>query len=218
MAAIVAAVARPGRCQDPRMAATDDPAVPPAPAVPAPPAPAASRAAGSGPPSGSRSRSIAVVLAVSYGVAAATTTARIVDGGGGAPRPRLGARALAGAGDPGAAHGLRDYRGARRDWVPIGARTDRLEGRDTPPSSGSGPAAGSPTRRSRAIRCGRPGDAAAGPAARGVLLRSFDVGGRTAVTWNENGHTAVISAIGISRAALYNLAGGPARAAASRSG
>ena len=44
---------------------------------------------------------------------------------------------------------------------------------------------------------------------RGILLRSFDQGGRTAVIWQEGEHTAVVSAIGISRAALYALAGGP---------
>ena len=44
---------------------------------------------------------------------------------------------------------------------------------------------------------------------RGVLLQSFERDGRTAVIWTEGGRTAVISAIGISRAALYALAGGP---------
>ena len=57
---------------------------------------------------------------------------------------------------------------------------------------------------------------AARPAGAGVLLRSFDEDGRTAVAWTENGHTAVISGIRISRAALYNLAGGPRRPDGSR--
>ena len=111
--------------------------------------------------------------------------------------------------DPGARDGFADF-AARAHWVPSGAREDRLEGRSISTvfwdragrrvaySSVSGDPVGAP---GDARRTGR----------RGVLLRSFDVGGRTAVTWNENGHTAVISAIGISRAALYNLAGGRAR-------
>ena len=62
------------------------------------------------------------------------------------------------------------------------------------------------------VGLGRPGGRA--PATRGApagaacCCGASTSAGRTAVTWDENGHTAVISAIGISRAALYNLAGG----------
>jgi hypothetical protein len=44
-----------------------------------------------------------------------------------------------------------------------------------------------------------------------VLLYSFDAGPRTAVTWTEDGGTTVISAIGVGRGELYDLAGGPPR-------
>ncbi|CAN0493914.1 unnamed protein product [Phaeothamnion confervicola] len=95
-------------------------------------------------------------------------------------------------------------------WAPSGSRADRVEGRDALTVFWD--------RAGRRIAyttvSGSPVDApddARRTGRRGVLLRSFDRDGRTAVTWNENGHTAVISAIGISRAALYNLAGGRAR-------
>jgi hypothetical protein len=41
----------------------------------------------------------------------------------------------------------------------------------------------------------------------GTLLRSFDVGGRTVVTLRRGGHTVVVSAVGVPRRALYDLAG-----------
>lgn len=108
--------------------------------------------------------------------------------------------------DPGSRRSFADY-AAADGWRPSGAREDRVEGRDAltvfwvrggrriaHTALSGGPV--DPPDDTR--RTGR----------RGVLLRSLDVGGRTAVTWDENGHTAVISAVGISRAALYNLAGG----------
>ena len=100
-------------------------------------------------------------------------------------------------------------------WRRTGAREDALEGRTVRTafweragkriahSVVSGEPVGAP---SDVRRTGR----------RGVLLRSFDRGGRTAVIWQEGGHTAVISAIGISRAALYALAGGPRAATRGR--
>ena len=111
--------------------------------------------------------------------------------------------------DTGPRDGFADF-AARARWVPSGAREDRVEGRIAftifweregrriAHTTVAGPPVGAPDD---ARRIGR----------RGVLLRSLDAGGRVAVTWNENGHTAVISAIGISRAALYNLAGGRPR-------
>lgn len=110
--------------------------------------------------------------------------------------------------DPGARTGFADFATDAR-WVPSGSRTDIAEGRTLSTIFWD--------RSGRRIAYtavpGKPVDApddARRIGRRGVLLRSFDVAGRTAVTWNENGHTAVISAIGISRAALYNLAGGRA--------
>lgn len=195
------------------MAASDDPAVPPAPAVPAPPAPAAEPRSRVGTALGVAITVIAVVLAVSYGVSRGDDDARIVmevvdlhelapaSAAPATPPPLTGFAANA----------------AADGWLPIGTRTDRLEGRDTTTTfwekAGSRLAyttvSGDPVQIPQTGRqTGRAG----------VLLRSFDEDGRTAVAWTENGHTVVISGIRISRASLYNLAGGPARAAASRSG
>lgn len=97
----------------------------------------------------------------------------------------------------------------RAGWVPIGARGDVLEGRDVQTvfwqragrRIGHSRIAGSPVRvPDEARRAGR----------NGLLLRSMDVGGRVVVAWTEDGSTSVISAIGISRASLYDLAAGPA--------
>jgi len=97
---------------------------------------------------------------------------------------------------------------ARAGWLPVGARTDRIDGREA-----------------QTVFWGRggrlvaytllPGEPALPPedarrtGRRGVLLHSFDVGARTVVTWRQDGGTAVISAIGVPRAELYDLAGGP---------
>ena len=157
---------------------------------------------------------VAIVLAVSFGVERGDDDARIVtevvelhelppEG----PPPATGTPAGLGFAAAAEAAG----------WVPIGTREDRLEGRDTRTTywqkAGSlvahttvsgAPVAIPETGR----RTGR----------RGVLLRSFDEDGRTAVAWNENDHTVVISGIRISRASLYNLAGGPARPEGAKTG
>lgn len=152
---------------------------------------------------------VAVAIAIAFGVSRADDPGQVVlevvalhDRGSDRPPPSP-------MPDPGPRDGFADF-AARAHWVPSGAREDALEGRTITTvfwdragrriaySSVSGDPVDAP---GDARRTGR----------RGVLLRSFEVGGRTAVTWNENGHTAVISAIGISRAALYNLAGGRAR-------
>lgn len=149
---------------------------------------------------------VAVVVAIAFGLSQADDPGEVVlevvtlhDRGSDRPPPSP-------IPDPGVRDGFSDF-ATRAHWVASGAREDRLEGRVISTvfwdrvgrrvaySSVSGDPVDAP---GDVRRTGR----------RGVLLRSFDVGGRTAVTWNENGHTAVISAIGISRAALYNLAGG----------
>jgi hypothetical protein len=110
--------------------------------------------------------------------------------------------------DAAAAGGFRDA-AAASGWAPVGARADTVDGvavttvfwgragrrvahtvlpGEAPPPGG-------------ARRTGR----------RGVLLYSFDSGPRTAVTWTERGRTSVISAIGVGRGRLYDLAGGPPR-------
>ncbi|WP_217912883.1 hypothetical protein [Miltoncostaea marina] len=97
----------------------------------------------------------------------------------------------------------------RAGWVPIGARSDVLEGRRVETvvwqrsgrRIGHSRIAGAPVRvPDDARRSGR----------NGLLLRSLDVRGRVVVAWTEGGSTTVISAVGISRASLYDLAAGPA--------
>ena len=109
--------------------------------------------------------------------------------------------------DVGVSPGFSAYASAA-GWRLTGSRRDELEGRTVETafweragkriahSVVSGAPVGPPPDTRRTGR-------------RGMLLRSFDRVGRTAVIWQEGDHTAVISAIGISRAALYALAGGP---------
>ena len=95
-------------------------------------------------------------------------------------------------------------------WVVVGSREDRVDGRDAATAIweragrrvGQTVLAGSPLG---------PPDGARRTGRRGILLYSVDVDGRTAVTWTEDGRTAVISSLGVSRAELYDLAGGPPR-------
>lgn len=98
-------------------------------------------------------------------------------------------------------------------WVRIGTREDRLEGRDTQTTywQKAGSRVAYTTISGRPVEIPQTG---LQTGRRGLLLRSFDEDGRTAVAWNEDGHTVVISGIRISRASLYNLAGGPAGAGA----
>lgn len=180
------------------MAPTDDPAVPPP-----------EHASPIGLAAGIGVTLVAVCVAFAFALARADDTGMIVLevvalhdlGASGRPPSRVP--------DGGPRDGFADF-AARARWVPSGAREDRIEGRVVTTifwdragrriahTAVAGPPVDPPDD---ARRIGR----------RGVLLRSVDAGGRIAVTWNENGHTAVISAIGISRAALYNLAGGRAR-------
>lgn len=93
-------------------------------------------------------------------------------------------------------------------WRRTGAREDSLEGRTVRTAFWER----SGKRIAHSVVSGDPVEPPADvrrTGRRGVLLRSFDRAGRTAVIWQEGDHTAVISAIGISRAALYALAGGP---------
>jgi hypothetical protein len=107
------------------------------------------------------------------------------------------------------------YFASRAHWSPSGTRQDRVEGRRVITAFWDR----SGRRIAYSVVSDAPVDAPADArriGRRGVLLRSFDRGGRTAVAWTENGHTAVISAIGVSRAALYNLAGGRSQQARNR--
>lgn len=149
---------------------------------------------------------IALVIAVAFGMARSDDPGRLVlevvalhDRGPEGPPPDP-------VPDAGPRDGFPDF-AARQGWVATGAREDELEGRATLTVFWE--------RNGRRVAYTRidgepvdPPDDARRTGRRGVLLRSVDVGGRTAVTWDENGHTAVISAAGLSRPALYNLAGG----------
>lgn len=151
---------------------------------------------------------LALVVALLFGLSRDSDPARIAlevvalhDRGASGPAPDP-------IPDPGARPGFADH-ATTAHWTPSGARSDRVDdravetifwdrsGRRIAYSAIAGPPVGVPDD---ARRVGRGG----------ALLRSFDVAGRRVVAWEENGHTAVISAVGISRAALYNLAGGRA--------
>lgn len=109
--------------------------------------------------------------------------------------------------DAGVAPGFSAY-AAAAGWRLSGSRRDALEGRTV--ETAFWERAGK--RIAHSVVSGDPVEAPAvvrRTGRRGTLLRSFDRVGRTAVIWQEGDHTAVISAIGISRAALYALAGGP---------
>jgi hypothetical protein len=109
--------------------------------------------------------------------------------------------------DDGVVPGFSDF-AARAGWAPTGGRSDRVEGRSTVTVFWE--RAG--RRIAHTVVSGDPVDAPPGArrtGRRGVLLQSFSRDGRTAVMWTEGDRTALISAIGISRAALYALAGGP---------
>ncbi len=146
---------------------------------------------------------VAVAIAVAFGIGRADDPGRIVtavvglhDAGtrGDTPVPATGDTGFAG-------------NAARDGWEPVGARTDDLEGRRAVTVFWE--RAG--RRVAHTTVSGDPVDAPSGArrtGRRGILLRSFDADGRVAVTWTEGGRTAVISSVGVSRAALYNLAGG----------
>lgn len=151
---------------------------------------------------------VAVVLAVSYGMDRGDDDARVTrevvelhELPPELPPPAPGTAVAPGFAANAAADG----------WVRIGTREDRLEGRDIETTywqkAGSLVAyttiSGGPVEIPQTgLQTGR----------RGLLLRGFDEDGRTAVAWDEDGHTVVISGIRISRGSLYNLAGGPAGA------
>jgi hypothetical protein len=95
-------------------------------------------------------------------------------------------------------------------WRVVGSREDRVDGRDA--ATAIWERAG--RRVGQTVLAGAPlgpPEGARRTGRRGILLYSLDVDGRTAVTWTEDGRTAVISSLGVSRAELYDLAGGPPR-------
>jgi hypothetical protein len=191
------------------MTATDDPGGPPAPApaAEAPPDAARERRARIGLVAGIAITVVALAAAIAFGLSRTDDPGRVAvavvalhDMGPTSGRPAT----LPDAGVP---SGFSDN-AARAGWTPTGSRSDRVEGRSLTTAFWE--------RRGRRIaHTVVSGDPVEAPARsrrtgrRGLLLQSFDRAGRTAVIWTEGGHTAVISGIGISRAALYALAGGP---------
>lgn len=182
------------------MRPSDDPR---ADAPPVTPAPAGWRSPVVGTLAGLTVVVLAIAAAVVFGLGRGDDTGRVVvEVVGLHDRPSQGAPPLDAATSSGFAR-----RAARERWLATGARTDPVEGRVA--ATVAWERAG--RRIAHTIVSGAPVDAPDGSrrtGRRGVLLRSFESDGRIAVTWDEGGSTHVISAIGISRAALYNLAGG----------
>ena len=182
------------------MATTDDPSAP----APAPTPDGGQETGRLGPLVGLAITLLAVGVAIAFGASRGDDSSRIV-----AEVAALHDRAA--QGDPpatpaepaGFAHWV-----LRAGWTPTGAREDVLEGRDT--ATVFWERAGRRIAHTRIS--GAPVDVPDDPrrtGRRGVLLRSLDLDGRTVVAWTESGSTSVISAIGISRGSLYDLAAGP---------
>jgi len=193
------------------MPATDDPGVaPPAPPS-APPAPVREPASRIGLIAGIVITVLALLAAIWFGISRTDDPGRVAfavvalhDKGPTGARPAV-------LPDAGVDPGFSVY-ASRAGWTPTGGRRDTVEGRTL--ETAFWERAG--RRIAHTVVSGDPVDAPSGSrrtGRRGVLLQSFDSAGRTAVIWEEGGRTAVISAIGISRAALYALAGGPRRPA-----
>jgi hypothetical protein len=99
---------------------------------------------------------------------------------------------------------------AAAGWRPVGARTDRVAGRDAATEIWDlGGLRVAHTRLSG--RPLRPPEGARRTGRRGVLLHSVDIDGRAVVVWTDGGATSVISSAVVPRATLYDLAGGPPR-------
>lgn len=143
---------------------------------------------------------IAVAVAVAFGIGRADDPGRVVVEV--VAVHERAARAAPPAGSGGFAR-----RALAQGWLATGARVDEVEGRRVVTVAWE--RAG--RRIAHTTVAGDPVDApsdARRTGRRGVLLRSFESDGRTAVAWTAGGRTEVISAVGVSRAALYDLAGG----------
>jgi hypothetical protein len=146
---------------------------------------------------------VAVAVAVAFGIGRADDQGRVVVGVVAAQeRPAREA--------PEGAPGAFARRALAQGWLATGGRVDSVEGRGV--TTVAWERAG--RRIAHSVIAGAPVDAPADArrtGRRGVLLRSFETCGRTAVAWTAGDHTEVISAVGVSRAALYDLAGGRPR-------
>lgn len=94
----------------------------------------------------------------------------------------------------------------RFGWRAIGSRTDEVDGRPTTTVTyaRAGRRVGYSILGGAAVEV--PGDFRRA-AREGTLLRSTEVGARTVVTWEREGRTCVMSAVGVPRDELYDLAG-----------
>jgi hypothetical protein len=96
---------------------------------------------------------------------------------------------------------------ARAGWAPVGAREDTVDG--VAVTTVFWGRAGRRIAHTVLPGTAPPPEGAGRTGRRAVLCSSFDAGPRVAVTWTERGRTSVISAIGVGRGELYDLAGGP---------
>jgi hypothetical protein len=176
------------------MPASDDPPAP---------APAGDRRHAVGAAVGLAITVVAVIVAVAFGIGRADDPGRVVvQVVSSQERPAREA--------PDDPSGVFARRALAQGWLATGGRVDDVEGRRvvTVVWERAG------RRIAHSVVAGSPVDAPADArrtGRRGVLLRSFEADGRTAVVWTADGHTEVISAVGVSRAALYDLAGGRPR-------
>lgn len=184
------------------MTVPDDPSAPSAPAAPAPPPSGTGRV---GPAVGMGITVLAVGVAIAFGASRGDDPGRIVR-----EVAALHDRAAqTGPPAPTAPTGFA-IRAAAGGWVPTGARADLLEGRAAATVFWERGGRRLAYTRISGSPVGVPDDARR-TGRRGVLLRALDVDGRAVVVWDEGGATSVISAIGIPRGALYDLAAGPPR-------
>lgn len=183
------------------MTAPDDPEVPVEAAPPGRPPQTTGRV---GPAVGMGITVLAIGVAIAFGASRGDDPARIVQ-----EVAALHDRAEE-TGPPARAVEPTGFAGwaVRSGWMPTGARTDVLEGRDA--MTVFWERAGRRIAYTRVS--GGPVDVpedARRTGRRGILLRALDLDGRAVVVWDEGGGTSVISAIGIPRGALYDLAAGP---------
>jgi hypothetical protein len=186
------------------MARPDDP-----PAAPAPPVAAPASRRRTGLVAGIAITLVAIALAVAFGLADDADPGRLVTAV--ALAQGEGAEAPPPADPPQAAEGegFGDF-AAAAGWSPVGSRSDGVDGLGvTTVFWGAGA-----RRVAHSVLAGAPADPpgdARRTGRRGVLLHSFEAGPRTVVTWTEDGRTSVISAVGVGRGELYDLAEGPPR-------
>jgi hypothetical protein len=148
---------------------------------------------------------VAIAVAVAFGISREGDPGRVVAAVAAAQDGEIEGPPPA---DPGSGGGGFPAFATAAGWAPVGARSDAVAGRTVTTVFWG-------RQGRRVAESALPGDPASPPPGarrtgrRGVLLYSFDAGPRTAVTWTVGGRSYVISAIGVPRHDLYELAGGP---------